>query len=111
MKQLSGPELVAMHAADASPSLLLLDVREGWEFDTAAIRLPGWTTRHMPMGSVPTALEELDPLQPVACICHHGVRSAQVVAFLERQGFATVYNLAGGIDAWSTQVDTRVPRY
>ncbi|HEX7441134.1 MAG TPA: rhodanese-like domain-containing protein, partial [Caldimonas sp.] len=45
------------------------------------------------------------------CICHHGARSAQVVAFLERQGFESVYNLAGGIDAWSLQVDPEVPRY
>ena len=48
---------------------------------------------------------------PIACICHHGARSAQVVAFLLQQGFDDVYNLAGGIDAWSTQVDPAVPRY
>jgi rhodanese-related sulfurtransferase len=56
-------------------------------------------------------LAELDPVQPILCICHHGVRSAQVVAFLERAGHDSVYNLAGGIDAWSTQVDPGVPRY
>ena len=48
---------------------------------------------------------------PVFALCHHGMRSAQVVAFLLRQGHAAVYNLTGGIDAWSTQVDPRVPRY
>ena len=56
-------------------------------------------------------LAELDPAQPILCICHHGMRSAQVVAFLERAGFDSVYNLAGGIDAWSARVDPAVPRY
>ncbi len=56
-------------------------------------------------------VDELDAARPVVCICHHGVRSAQVVAFLQRQGYPQVYNLAGGVDAWSTQVDPAVPRY
>jgi rhodanese-related sulfurtransferase len=117
MKQLSGHDLLAMAeaaaggAAEATSKPLLLDVREPWEFETAAIRIDGLETRLMPMNSVPAQLAELDPLQPVVCICHHGARSAQVVAFLERQGFDAVYNLAGGIDAWSLQVDPRVPRY
>jgi len=50
-------------------------------------------------------------LLPIVCICHHGVRSAQVVAFLDRLGFDSAYNLAGGIDAWSQLVDPGVPRY
>jgi rhodanese-related sulfurtransferase len=101
-----------VHALAADPAgLLLLDVREPWEFALAAIRVPGATTLHVPMGHVPGRLAELDPAQPVLCICHHGVRSAQVVAFLERAGFASVYNLAGGIDAWSMRVDPALPRY
>jgi rhodanese-related sulfurtransferase len=63
------------------------------------------------MASIPQRLDELPRTQPVVCICHHGVRSAQVVAFLMRHGWTDVYNLAGGIEAWSTQVDARVPRY
>ena len=65
----------------------------------------------LPMRSIPDHLGELDPTQPVVCICHHGARSAQVVAFLERSGFESAYNLAGGIDAWSVEVDAAVPRY
>ena len=65
----------------------------------------------MPMREIPSRLAELDPAQPVVCICHHGARSAQVVAFLERSGFESVYNLAGGIDAWSQDVDPSVARY
>ena len=68
-------------------------------------------SRHIPLASIPDMLDGLDPAQPIVCFCHHGVRSLQVVAFLERQGFESVYNLAGGIDAWSLQVDPRVPRY
>jgi rhodanese-related sulfurtransferase len=94
--------------ADAA---LLLDVREPWEFDLAAIRLPGASTLNLPMGQVPRRLSDLDPAQPILCICHHGVRSAQVVAFLEHAGYGSVYNLAGGIDAWSARVDPAVPRY
>ena len=112
MKQLSGRDLIGIcDAAAGTPRPLLLDVREPWEFALAAIRIEGVETRLMPMNSVPERLAELDPAQPVVCICHHGARSAQVVAFLERQGFAAVYNLAGGVDAWSGEVDPAVPRY
>jgi len=113
MRELSGPDAVALaeaQAAQAAP-LLVLDVREPWEVALAAIDLPGATMRSMPMREVPARLAELDPTQPVLCFCHHGARSAQVVAFLERAGFASAYNLAGGIDAWSRDVDPGVPRY
>jgi rhodanese-related sulfurtransferase len=111
MKQLDGRDLLTMTAAPDAPAPLLLDVREPWEFALAAIRIDGLRTLSMPMQSVPERLGELDRAQPVVCICHHGARSAQVVAFLERQGFEAVYNLAGGIDAWSMQIDPGVPRY
>ena len=113
MQQLSGADLVALHAGVGArqPRLLLLDVREPWEVALASIRLDGAVHVDVPMGQVPQRLGELDPAQPVVCICHHGARSAQVVAFLERQGFDSVYNLAGGIDAWSREVDAAVPRY
>jgi rhodanese-related sulfurtransferase len=107
MKELSGHDVVDMRAQ----SPLLLDVREPWEFALAAIRVEGLRTLHIPMNEIPGRLSELDAAQPVVCICHHGMRSAQVVAFLERQGFDAVYNLAGGIQAWSEQVDTSVPCY
>ena len=111
MKQLGGRELLDLRTAAGAGAPLLLDVREPWEFALAAIRIDGLRTLNMPMNSVPGHLTELDPAQAVVCICHHGARSAQVVAFLERQGFEAVYNLAGGIDAWSAQIDAGVPRY
>ena len=109
MKQLPVTE-VRQWAAGAGEALLL-DVREPWEVQFAAIRLPGAASLNLPMGQIPQRLAELDPAQPILCICHHGMRSAQVVAFLERAGFDSVYNLAGGIDAWSAHVDPAVPRY
>jgi len=113
MQEITGPDAVALAQAQAAGAvpLLLLDVREPWEVALAAIDLSGATTRSMPMREVPARLGELDPAQPVLCVCHHGARSAQVVAFLERAGFASAYNLAGGIDAWSREVDPGVPRY
>jgi rhodanese-related sulfurtransferase len=124
MKQLAARELAALCAgAAAGPSPLLLDVREAWEFELAAVRVDGASTLHMPMNEVPARLDEIEAARtngaalgdgaarPVVCICHHGMRSAQVVAFLERQGLTPIYNLAGGTEAWSTEVDPSVPRY
>jgi rhodanese-related sulfurtransferase len=128
MKQLAVQELAALCAVPAAADApVLLDVREPWEFALAAIRLDGAQTLHIPMNEVPARLAEIGAAgvniaqataqtiaktaRPIVCICHHGVRSAQVVAFLERQGLAPVYNLAGGIEAWSTEVDHSVPRY
>lgn len=108
MQQLQVTELAARAAGEG---FVLLDVREPWELQTARLEIPGATLLHIPMQAVPLRLAEIPRTQPVACICHHGGRSAQVVAFLMRQGYDDVYNLAGGIDAWSTQVDPRVPRY
>lgn len=108
MKQLAVQHL---NAHCTSSQALLLDVREPWEVELAAISLPGVAAKNMPMGTIPERMSELAPAQSIVCICHHGVRSLQVVAFLERHGFKSVYNLAGGIDAWSVEVDPTVPRY
>lgn len=85
----------------------LLDVREPWEFATARIEgsLP------MPMGEVASRAQELDPLERTVVVCHLGVRSLSVTAWLRRQGFEQVQSLCGGIDAWSSKVDSNVPRY
>ena len=108
MKQLAVHELRTLCAAEPT---LLLDVREPWEVALATISVDSGQNLHIPMNSIPQRLAELDPSQPIVCICHHGARSLQVVAFLERQGFESVYNLAGGTDAWSTHIDPSVPRY
>jgi rhodanese-related sulfurtransferase len=108
MKQIAVQDLAAHCAAQPT---LLLDVREPWEVSFASIEVPGTSALAIPMNELSARLQDLNPLQPVVCICHHGIRSAQVVAWLEQRGFEAAYNLAGGIAAWSQQVDPRVPSY
>lgn len=103
------PAQVAAWAAAQHTRPLLLDVRQAWEVQTAHVSLPEADSLHMPMHSVPERLRELDTTRPVACLCHHGVRSQQVAYFLAQHGFEVV-NIAGGIDAWALH-DTRVASY
>jgi rhodanese-related sulfurtransferase len=63
------------------------------------------------MGVVPVRLSELDPSQPIACLCHHGGRSMQVAQFLASRGFDHVANIAGGIHAWSAELDASIATY
>ncbi len=90
---------------------LLLDVREPAEWQAASVSQVGAEVLQMSMQTIPSRLAELDPDRPTAVLCHHGARSMQVAMFLARQGFAHVVNIAGGIDAWSRQVDPSVARY
>jgi rhodanese-related sulfurtransferase len=93
---------------DQSQPVLLLDVREPWEFSTAHID----GSLLMPMGEVPSrAHAELDPDTHIVTICHHGVRSLNVAVWLRNQGFENAQSLTGGIDAWSATVDPALPRY
>ena len=108
MQQLSVHQL---HERCAAMAPLLLDVREDWEVALAAIQPPGAALRHIRMGEIARRFSELPAGQPIVCLCHHGVRSLQVAAFLEQRGFEQVFNLSGGIDAWSCQVDPSVARY
>jgi rhodanese-related sulfurtransferase len=107
MQQISAPQLADWLADPAREKPVLLDVREPWEYQTCHIEgaLP------MPMNTVPARQEELDPDAPIVCICHHGARSLQVAAFLERNGFTQVANLTGGVHAWASQVDGAMPTY
>lgn len=110
--QVAPRELAAwLQAAGQQAKPLLLDVREPAEYAIAHVQHEGAELLHMPMRSIPPRLHELDPDRPVAVLCHHGGRSMQVAMFLAQHGFAQVANIVGGIDAWSTQLDPRVPRY
>lgn len=104
MKILTATDLKAR--LDAAP-LTVLDVRTEEELAIAAI--PG--VRHIPMQELPARFGELNAAEPIAVLCHHGVRSEMAGRFLERNGFAEVYSVGGGIDAWSADVDPTVPRY
>ena len=107
MQQITALELAAWLADPAREKPLLLDVREPWEYEICHI--DGAVL--MPMNTVPAKLAELDDEAEIVCICHHGMRSAQVGAFLERNGFARVGNLVGGVDAWTKQVDRGMASY
>jgi adenylyltransferase/sulfurtransferase len=102
------PDGLAARLAEGTVTYLL-DVREGWEVQVASLA----GAAHVPLGELPHRLAELDPPPGalLVTICHHGVRSLSAAALLEQAGHDNVVSLAGGIDAWSRQVDPGVPRY
>ena len=104
------PAQVAEWASQQTQRPILLDVREAWEVQTACAKPEALDLVHMPMQSIPARLDELDKTRPIACLCHHGSRSMQVASFLLQHGFEVV-NVAGGIHAWSAQVDPSIPVY
>ena len=88
---------------------LLLDVRQPWENQAAALE----GSVLIPLQDLPQRHEELrpEPGQRVVAYCHHGVRSYNAAEFLEHLGHGEVFSLAGGIAAWSREVDSKVPTY
>jgi adenylyltransferase/sulfurtransferase len=91
---------------DAGEQTYILDVRETWEHKTAQIG-----GKLIPMNEIPIRITEIDREREIIVHCHHGVRSQRVAEFLKQSGFPHVVNLAGGIDAWSREVDPSVPKY
>jgi rhodanese-related sulfurtransferase len=107
VRQIRPTELAAKLRAEEP--VWLLDVRQPWEHETAA--LPGSTL--IPLGELPLRLDEVQPPAgaQVVVYCHHGIRSLSGAAILAQAGFPEAASLAGGIDAWSQEVDPAVPRY
>jgi rhodanese-related sulfurtransferase len=101
---MNAPEL-AEYLQQATP--LLLDVREPWEFDICHIT----GSQNLPMGLIPQRLHELPETGEIVVICHHGVRSKQVIQFLQGQVTASLINLDGGVEAWARDVDRDMPLY
>jgi rhodanese-related sulfurtransferase len=97
--------------AGEGASVLVLDVREPAELAAASVKPDGFELVAIPMNQVPQRLQELDPERPVAVLCHHGARSQRVAMFLNANGFTDVANIAGGIAAWTSEVDPTVPSY
>ena len=94
----------------AGETIALIDVREPWEHEVSAIA----GSRLIPMRTIPHKLQEIreSGAQLVVVYCHLGMRSFQAVRFLrEHAGIANAVSLAGGIDAWSRQIDPSLPRY
>lgn len=92
---------------DAGEQLLLVDVREPWEFDIC--RIAG--AKLVPLGSVPSNLPVFEQADEVVIYCHHGMRSMDATAWLRQQGVEGARSMAGGIERWSCEIDPAVPRY
>jgi len=93
---------------DTGQEITILDVRESWEYDAAHIE----GSKLIPMDQVPARInQEVDPDDHIVVICHHGIRSANVAAWMQQQGFERVQSLRGGIDRWSRTIDPKVPLY
>jgi rhodanese-related sulfurtransferase len=105
IKHISATELKARIQHEPHP--FLLDVREPNEFQYASIE----NSVLIPLNQIPQRLGELNPQQEIVVICHHGIRSRQACIYLVNSGFENVINLTGGIDAWSCDCDSSVPRY
>ena len=89
-------------------AICLIDCRERWENEH--VRLEASTL--IPMNDTPARVEEYRAMEgDIVVYCHHGVRSMHVVQWLRAQGVENVLSLAGGIDAWSLEVDPALPRY
>ena len=91
---------------DRGDNLTLLDVREDWELAVASV--PGIV--HIPMGQVAERMGELDRDKEIVVLCRSGRRSLEVAKVLQQNGFRAV-NLAGGILAWSRELDATIPTY
>ena len=126
-------EILSVSAQGLGPAVQLLDVREQWEFDTA--RLPGFTLRPLSelsewcarawhslithvrpclstrLRRANTLTTDFDRDKATYLLCHHGVRSRQAASFLLFAGFTKVYNVTGGIDAFTRRVDPSIPAY
>jgi rhodanese-related sulfurtransferase len=86
--------------------VFLLDVREPFEHEIANLK-----GQLIPLGQLPARLAELDKEQEIVVYCHHGNRSRCAAEFLQSQGYRAVRNLAGGIEAWATEIDPKMPHY
>lgn len=104
VQQISAPALKAM--IEAGDPFEFVDVRTDWERDIATIagaRLLDQSYHDHLLG--------LERDTPIVFQCHHGIRSQSAAEYFRGQGFRRLYNLIGGIDAWSKQVDPSVPLY
>lgn len=91
---------------DAGEDLFLLDVREPFEYQIAQIG-----GHLIPLGELPQRVAELDPQREIVVQCKSGGRSQRAAEFLKKNGFEKVHNLAGGITAWSNEIDPSVRKY
>ena len=92
---------------DQGEKLILIDVREPWEYEVC--RIEG--ARHVPLGALAASLQTLPDVDEVICYCHHGIRSLDAATWLRFQGIEKAKSLSGGIERWALEIDPQVPRY
>ena len=92
---------------DAGEDICLVDCRESWEHSLTAIA----NSVHLPLAEIADRVQELAFEEEIVVYCHHGMRSAQVAAWLRQQGFTRAQSMAGGIDRWSLEIDPSLTRY
>ena len=104
IRQLSAPDVKAM--IDSGVPFELVDVRTIEERAIATIE-----GARLLDNRCHDDLLAMDRATPIVFQCHHGIRSQSAAEYFLQQGFSNLYNLRGGIDAWSVLVDPAVPRY
>ena len=104
IRQLSAVQLAAL--LESNPAIERVDVRTEHEREIATI--PGFRLLDQ---AYHDALMHLDRNTSIVFQCHHGIRSQHAAEYFREQGFTNLYNLKGGIEAWSLLVDPTVPRY
>ncbi len=105
--QIAPAELAAWRADAARAAPVIVDVREPWEF--AHCRIEG--SLSVPLRELPARVAELPRARDVVLVCHHGHRSNHAAAWLAQNGFASVHNLRGGVEAWAVDVEPQMRRY
>ena len=91
----------------SNPILKIVDVREQWEFDKCHIA----NSKHIPMGKIPDSMDYFEESSEYVIVCHHGIRSRTVALYLEQNGVNNLYNLTGGLEKWSDDVDPNMEKY
>ena len=101
------PREIKLMLDDQDNDLIILDVREKWEYDICHID----KSVLIPVSQITQRKDELNKSSIIIVVCHHGIRSRMVAKYLDGEGFEEVLNLTGGVDAWSKTVDESMKKY
>jgi rhodanese-related sulfurtransferase len=105
--QIGPRELLRWRTDPARAQPALIDVREPWEFEYC--RIEGSVL--VPLGELAARIDEIPADQPLVIVCHHGNRSGYAAGMLLQAGFDDVFNLAGGVELWASEVEPTMKRY
>ena len=107
IRQIAPVELASWRADPARPAPVIVDVREPWEFERC--RIEG--SLAIPLSQLPASRAELPENRALVLVCHRGARSQHAAMWLASNGYPSLHNLRGGIEAWALDVDPAMPRY